>query len=203
MQALKLSLNKGSLLLLFLSLIICSLPSIPLAQAEEAVAPVQNKGLLLIEKEMIRLSDSKTKWSKSDKANYRALLFLEDYFLNQGLTSWSMKVLHKVVSMRDNTSDLRKKAFLDCEAWRVLDHDLKNYENKTLIQELVEKRKYTKKDHKRYRDFSSDKVASCIGFIHHNWKWVGQEYKDVLYDIKARNALQSVQTYLRVKESFR
>lgn len=114
-----------------------------------------------------------------------------------------MKVLHKVVSMRDNTSDLRKKAFLDCEAWRVFDHDLKNYENKTLIQELMAKRKYTKKDHKHYRDFSSDKVASCIGFIHHNWKWVGQEYKDVLYDVKARNALQSVQTYLRVKESFR
>ena len=200
MQALKLSLNKGSLLLLFLSLTFCFLP--PLL-AQEAVPPIQNKGLLLIEKEMIRLSDSKTKWSKSDKANYRALLFLEDYFLNKGMTSWSMKVLHKVISMRDNTSDLRKKAFLDCEAWRVLDHDLKNYENKTLIQELVEKRKYTKKDHKRYRDFSSDKVASCIGFIHHNWKWVGQEYKDVLYDIKARNALQSVQTYLRVKESFR
>ena len=170
------------------------------AHAQEAVPPIQNKGLLLIEKEMIRLSDYKQTWEKKEKNKYRALLFLEDYFLNQGLTSWSMKVLHKVVTMRENTSDLKKKAFLDCEAWRVLDHDLKNYENKTLVEDLLAKRKYAKQDHKRYRAFASDKVASCIGFIHHNWKWVGQDYKDVLYDVKAKNALQSVRTYLRVKD---
>lgn len=171
------------------------------AQAQEAVPLIQNKGMLLIEKEMIRLSDYKQTWGKKEKDTYKALLFLEDYFLNRGVTSWSMRVLHKVVTMRENTSDLKKKAFLDCEAWRVLDHDLKNYENKSLVEDLIIKRKYTKKDHQRYRDFSSDKVVSCIGFIHHHWKWVGQDYKDVLYDVKAKNALHSVRTYLRVKEA--
>ena len=216
MQALKLSLNRAQSTYSFLSVLLfgqkrTSVSAFILffifsvffsisSHAEEVLSPIQNKGLLLIEKEMIRLSDHKQKWGKSEKANYRALLFLEDYFLNKGITPWSLKVLHKLVIMRDNTTNLRKKAFLDCEAWRVLDYDLKNYENKTLIEQLIEKRKYTKKDYKRYRDFSSDKVASCIGFIHSNWTWIGQEYKDSLYDVKARNALQSVQMYLRVKE---
>jgi len=187
--------------ILFILCIVMFAPLTIRAQSEEVSQPLYNKGLLLIEKEMLRLSDiPKKSWSESEKNQYRALLFLEDYFLNRGVTPWTMKVLHRLIKMRDNTQDNYKKAFLECEAWKVLDHDLKNNENKDLIQNLMDKRKFTKKDHVMFRKMASAKVSSCIGFIGTNWSWKGPAYADLLYDVKTRNAIESVKTSVKIRE---
>ncbi len=181
-----------------------SVVSAPVLFAEEDILiPIFNEGILLVEKEMIRVSEEqrKSKSPKKDK-DYKALLFLEDYFLNGGVTPWSMKVLHQLIKMREAASDLKQKAFLDCEAWRVLDHDLKNYEKKELIKTLKIKRNFTNEDHLGFRKYASRKVSKCIVFISKEWIWTGPEYQDIQFDVKARNAVDSVKsTYVIYKNS--
>lgn len=189
-------------------LFFCGVASAPVLLAQgkaedDILIPIFNKGILLVEKEMIRVSEEqrKSKSLKKDK-DYKALLFLEDYFLNGGVTPWSMKVLHQVVEMREAAPDLKQKAFLDCEAWRVLDHDLKNYEKKELIETLKTKRNFTKEDHIRFRKYASRKVSKCVVFISKEWIWTGPEYEDISFDVKARNAVDSVKsTYVIYKNS--
>lgn len=181
--------------LLFLSVSLCS----PLVWAEEDILiPIFNKGLLLIEKEMIRVQSPKA------QKDYKGLLFLEDYFLNGGVNSRSMKIMHQLIRMRETAEDLRQKAFLDCEAWRVLDHDLKNYTKKALIERLKIKRKFTKDDHIRFRRYVSNKVSACIPHISNEWIWIGPAYQDIPLDVKAQSAVDSVKaTYVILKNSDR
>lgn len=172
---------------------------------EDLLIPIFNKGLLLIEKEMIRVSEQ-LRTAKSPKAQkeYKALLFLEDYFLNGGINRRSMKIVHQIINMRETAEDLRQKAFLDCEAWRVLDHDLKNYTKKELIERLKAKRKFTKEDHLRFRRYVSNKVSTCIRHISNEWVWMGPAYQDIPLDVKARSAVDSVKaTYVILKNSDR
>jgi len=175
----------------FLVLIFCTTL---LAESPEALIPLKNKGIMLVEKEMIRLPH------KKNKTSYRALLFLEDYLLNNGLSQVTMKILHELIKMRDITKDLKKKAFLDCEAWRVLDHDLKNYENRELLEQLKQKRNFSTADHIRFRKIVSEKVSDCIKHIGKNWMWQGAPYTDMQYDIQAENAIKSVESYLILKK---
>lgn len=180
------------------------------AQDLTSITPLNNRGLYLIEKEMIRFSDEvsktssekrdKTQWSQEEKATYKSLLFLEDYFLNGGIGRRARKMLHSVIKMRDFTPDLNKKAFLDCEAWRILDHDLKNNENTRLIQKLRQSREYTQAEHVLFRAYVSKKVSGCLPYITTSWTWSGPEYEDQLYDLKARNAVKTVQTYSILNE---
>ncbi len=166
----------------------------------QALDSIRSNGLLLIEKEMIRLSDvPKRTWKIEEQKAYRSLLFLEEYYISRGISSWSMKVLHSLISMRDNTPDLKKKAFLECEAWRVLDYDLKNNEKIDLIRSIMDKRKFSNEDHMRFRKFTSDKVSSCVSFISTQWTWLGRDYTDLLYDIKAKNALDAVKSYVKMR----
>jgi len=168
------------------------------AQTKSALLSLNNYGLFLIEKEMIRLIGDKDKkeLTTKTKETYRSLFLLEDYFLNNGFQERTMKIVHEIVKMRDVTKDLKKKAFLECEAWRVLDHGLKNHENKELIGKLKKRRKYSRMDHIRFRQFMSDKVSSCIKYIGKDWVWVGPSYKDASFDLRAKNAVKSVQSYI-------
>ncbi|OGQ17296.1 MAG: hypothetical protein A3B70_03710 [Deltaproteobacteria bacterium RIFCSPHIGHO2_02_FULL_40_11] len=187
----------------FLIFSVCALMNFPAQAVEDIVKePLKNAGLMLIEKEMLRLSDAPKKaWSEAEKTKYRALLFLEDYFLNRGVSSWTMRVMHRLIKMRDNTDDLKKKAFLECEAWRILDHDLKNNEKKELLQKLKEKRKYSHQDHVLFRKITSDKVSACIDYIDSKWVWTGPEYKDHLYDVKTQNAISATQSLIKLKRA--
>lgn len=179
------------------------------AQNRQSLDPLANNGLLLIEKEMIKFSDrvseetkgkSPEMWNEENKVTYRSLLFLEDYFLNDGITSGALKLTHLIINMREATPDLKKKAFLECEAWRVLDYDFKNHENKELIEILRRERNYSKEDHVRFRQILSDRVSSCIRYIATHWAWNGPDYADELYDIKARNAVETVRSYVIFKK---
>ena len=158
--------------------------------------PLYNHGLFLIEKEMIKSKASAVQKPES----YQSLLFLEDYFVNGGMSEKAMKVLHQIVQMRDVSPDLKKKAFLECEAWRAMDHDLKNNENKVLVQKLKMKRKFSDGSHVNFRKIVSEKVFSCLDYIGKDWVWLGPDYQEAQYDVKAKNAVESVRAYLLLKE---
>lgn len=195
MQAFLLNLSKKFLIFYFVVVLSFLAKNI---FAEEALDPMSNQGLLLIEKEMIKLSDQQKK--EVNKKTYRSLLLLENYFLKGGLTDRAMKIVHQMVRMRDGTKDLKKKAFLECEAWRVLDHDLKNYEDRELIEGLKGEKGFTTEDHILFRKFVSKKVSSCIDYISTDWHWKGPEYQDMSYDVKAFHAVKTVQSYLLLKQ---
>ena len=204
----RIHLNFINIFAAILILFFCRVGLLPVLLAEgeakeDILIPIFNKGILLIEKEMIRISEEQRKSKSLNKdKDYKALLFLEDYFLNGGVTPWSMKVLHQVVEMREAAPDLKQKAFLDCEAWRVLDHDLKNYEKKELIETLKTKRNFRNEDRIRFRKYTSRKVSKCVVFISKEWIWTGPGYEDISFDVKARNAVDSVKsTYVIYKNS--
>lgn len=188
----------GFLILLF--------PSFLGAQSSmEIKDPHQNMGFLLIQKELLRESDKpKNKWTIQEQQNYRGWLFLEAYFLKNGIDPWSMKVVHRIETMKRNIliPDDSRKAFLECEAWRVLDYSLKNNEKKELVQELI-KEKFTRKDYIYSRQKVSYKVSQCIDYIDTNWTWKGPPYtqKEVQYDIKAKNMVESMKTYIKIKNA--
>lgn len=168
------------------------------SETDNVLNPLTNRGLLQIEKEMIRMKKDKSREPTSQKKinHYKAWLMLETYFLKKGFTDKAMKMAHQAILMRETTKDLKKKAFLDCESWRILDHDLKNYEKKELVNKLKSNNKFTNHDHLLFRKLVSKKVSKCIVHIRSNWIWNGPMYEDEKMDIKARNAVETVRSYL-------
>jgi len=143
-----------------------------------------------IQKEMLRLRDMpQPRIKESVRKNYRAWLALEDYFLYGGLSHWSLKILTRLIGLRDKSASFDKKAIYECQSWRIVELEVRN-RNKP-VWDKIEERGYGEEDYERLKHSLSQKVRECVSYVGEDYQWLGPKYPDRALDIKARLTVES------------